>query len=88
MLTGRLGMLPSARSAEVDAKGGDQEAPPRCSSRCTAAAPDIEAKASPTRIAMIVLVRHALRYSFDMGRAGRQGRRGDRKAVLPADLVR
>ena len=45
MLTGSLGMLPSASLGAADATGGAR----RSTSRCTAARPTSPARASPTR---------------------------------------
>jgi 3-isopropylmalate dehydrogenase len=47
MLTGSLGMLPSASLGEIDAKTKKRKA--RCTSRCTARRPTSPARASPTR---------------------------------------
>ena len=46
MLTGSLGMLPSASLGETDPKTGSAR---RCTSRCTARRPISPARASPTR---------------------------------------
>src|ERR1700688_4644994 len=65
MLTGSLGMLPSASLGEIDAKTGKRRAlyePVRGS------APDIAGKGVANPIAMIASFGMALRYSFDMGK--------------------
>ena len=71
MLTGSLGMLPSASLGEVDAKTKKRRA---LYEPVHGSAPDIAGKGLANPIAMIASFGMALRYSFDMGSAGRPGR--------------
>jgi len=64
MLTGSLGMLPSASLGEVDAKTGKRKA---MYEPVHGSAPDIAGKGLANPIAMIASLGMALRYSFDMG---------------------
>ena len=75
MLTGSLGMLPSASLGEVDVKTKKRKA---LYEPVHGSAPDIAGKGLANPIAMIASFGMALRYSFDMGAACRQGRCGDR----------
>jgi 3-isopropylmalate dehydrogenase len=65
MLTGSLGMLPSASLGEVDAKTGTRKA---MYEPVHGSAPDIAGKGIANPIAMIASFGMALRYSFDMGK--------------------
>src|SRR5215471_5793483 len=64
MLTGSLGMLPSASLGEVDAKSQKRKA---LYEPVHGSAPDIAGKGLANPIAMIASFGMALRYSFDMG---------------------
>src|ERR1700759_4350611 len=64
MLTGSLGMLPSASLGEVDAKTKKRRA---LYEPVHGSAPDIAGKGMANPIAMIASFGMALRYSFDMG---------------------
>ena len=64
MLTGSLGMLPSASLGEVDAKTKKRKA---LYEPVHGSAPDIARKGLANPIAMIASFGMALRYSFDMG---------------------
>src|ERR671936_110592 len=64
MLTGSLGMLPSASLGEVDAKTGKRRA---LYEPVHGSAPDIAGKGLANPIAMLASFGMALRYSFDMG---------------------
>ena len=64
MLTGSLGMLPSASLGEVDAKTKKRKA---LYEPVHGSAPDIAGKGLANPIAMIASFGMALRYSFDMG---------------------
>jgi 3-isopropylmalate dehydrogenase len=64
MLTGSLGMLPSASLGEVDAKTRKRKA---LYEPVHGSAPDIAGKGLANPIAMIASFGMALRYSFDMG---------------------
>jgi 3-isopropylmalate dehydrogenase len=64
MLTGSLGMLPSASLGEVDAKTGKRKA---LYEPVHGSAPDIAGKGLANPIAMIASFGMALRYSFDLG---------------------
>ena len=64
MLTGSLGMLPSASLGEVDAKTKKRRA---LFEPVHGSAPDIAGKGLANPIAMIASFGMALRYSFDMG---------------------
>src|SRR6516165_1852984 len=64
MLTGSLGMLPSASLGEVDAKTKKRKA---LYEPVHGSAPDIAGKGIANPIAMIASYGMALRYSFDMG---------------------
>src|SRR5262245_11287191 len=64
MLTGSLGMLPSASLGEVDAKS---KRPKALYEPVHGSAPDIAGKGLANPIAMIASFGMALRYSFDMG---------------------
>ena len=75
MLTGSLGMLPSASLGEVDVKTKKRRS---LFEPVHGSAPDIAGKGLANPIAMIASFAMALRYSFDMGELGRQGRRRDR----------
>jgi 3-isopropylmalate dehydrogenase len=65
MLTGSLGMLPSASLGETDAKSKKRKA---LYEPVHGSAPDIAGKGVANPIAMIASFAMALRYSFDMGR--------------------
>ena len=65
MLTGSLGMLPSASLGEVDVKTKKRKA---LYEPVHGSAPDIAGKGLANPIAMIASFGMALRYSFDMGR--------------------
>src|ERR1700749_1051668 len=65
MLTGSLGMLPSASLGEVDAKPKKRRP---LSEPVHGSAPDIAGKGLANPIAMIASFGMALRYSFDMGK--------------------
>ena len=65
MLTGSLGMLPSASLGEVDAKTKRRKA---LYEPVHGSAPDIAGKGIANPIAMIASFGMALRYSFDMGK--------------------
>ena len=75
MLTGSLGMLPSASLGDIDLKTKKRRA---LYEPVHGSAPDIAGKGLANPIAMIASFGMALRYSFDMGDAGRQARCGDR----------
>src|SRR5437879_1564548 len=64
MLTGSLGMLPSASLGEVDAKSRKRRA---LYEPVQGSAPDIAGKGLANPIAMLASFGMALRYSFDMG---------------------
>ena len=64
MLTGSLGMLPSASLGEIDAKTKKRKA---LYEPVHGSAPDIAGKGLANPIAMIASFGMALRYSFDMG---------------------
>ncbi len=64
MLTGSLGMLPSASLGEVDSKTGKRKA---LYEPVHGSAPDIAGKGLANPIAMLASFAMALRYSFDMG---------------------
>jgi 3-isopropylmalate dehydrogenase len=64
MLTGSLGMLPSASLGEVDAKTKQRKA---LYEPVHGSAPDIAGQGLANPIAMIASFGMALRYSFDMG---------------------
>ena len=68
MLTGSLGMLPSASLGEVDPKTKKRKA---LYEPVHGSAPDIAGKGIANPIAMIASFGMALRYSFDMGKGGR-----------------
>ena len=78
MLTGSLGMLPSASLGEVDAKTKKRKA---LYEPVHGSAPDIAGKGLANPIAMIASFAMALRYSFDIGGARRPGRCGDRRGA-------
>ena len=65
MLTGSLGMLPSASLGEADAKTGKRKA---LYEPVHGSAPDIAGKGLANPIAMIASFAMALRYSFAMAR--------------------
>jgi 3-isopropylmalate dehydrogenase len=65
MLTGSLGMLPSASLGETDAKTKKRRA---LYEPVHGSAPDIAGKGIANPIAMIASFGMALRYSFDMGK--------------------
>ncbi len=65
MLTGSLGMLPSASLGETDAKTGKRKA---MYEPVHGSAPDIAGKGIANPIAMLASFGMALRYSFDLGR--------------------
>jgi 3-isopropylmalate dehydrogenase len=65
MLTGSLGMLPSASLGEINPKTGKRKA---MYEPVHGSAPDIAGKALANPIAMITSFGMALRYSFGMGR--------------------
>src|ERR1700722_589262 len=67
MLTGSLGMLPSASLGETNPKSGKRKA---LDEPVHGSAPDIAGKAQANPIAMITSFGMALRYSFGMGREG------------------
>src|SRR5580700_10697069 len=64
MLTGSLGMLPSASLGEVDGKSGKRKAMYEPVHR---SAPDIAGKGAANPIAMLASFAMAMRYSFNMG---------------------
>jgi len=64
MLTGSLGMLPSASLGEVDVKTRQRKA---LYEPVHGSAPDIAGKGLANQIAMVASFGMALRYSFDMG---------------------
>jgi 3-isopropylmalate dehydrogenase len=64
MLTGSLGMLPSASLGEVDAKTGKRKA---MYEPVHGSAPDIAGKGMANPLAMIASFGMALRYSLDLG---------------------
>src|SRR5690242_20876085 len=64
MLTGSLGMLPSASLGEVDQKTKKRKAPYE---PVHGSAPDIAGKGRANPVAMLTSFGMALRYSFDMG---------------------
>jgi 3-isopropylmalate dehydrogenase len=64
MLTGSLGMLPSASLGEIDAKTGKRKA---LFEPVHGSAPDIAGKGLANPIAMIASFGMALRYSFELG---------------------
>jgi 3-isopropylmalate dehydrogenase len=64
MLTGSLGMLPSASLGAVDAKTGKRKA---LYEPVHGSAPDIAGKGLANPLAMLASFGMALRYSFDMG---------------------
>src|SRR5439155_5269789 len=64
MLTGSLGMLPSASLGEIDAKTKKRRS---LFEPVHGSAPDIAGKGLANPIAMIASFAMALRYSFDMG---------------------
>jgi len=64
MLTGSLGLLPSASLGKVDAKTGERKA---LYEPVHGSAPDIAGKGLANPIAMLASFGMALRYSFDMG---------------------
>jgi 3-isopropylmalate dehydrogenase len=64
MLTGSLGMLPSASLGELDAKTRTRKA---LYEPVHGSAPDIAGKGLANPIAMLASFGMALRYSFDMG---------------------
>jgi 3-isopropylmalate dehydrogenase len=66
MLTGSLGMLPSASLGELDAKSRKRKA---LYEPVHGSAPDIAGKGQANPIAMMASFGMALRYSFDMGQA-------------------
>ncbi len=76
MLTGSLGMLPSASLGEVDAKTGQRKA---LYEPVHGSAPDIAGKGLANPIAMIGSFGMALRYSFGLTRACRQDRSRHRR---------
>jgi 3-isopropylmalate dehydrogenase len=65
MLTGSLGMLPSASLGEIDAKTRRRKA---LYEPVHGSAPDIAGKGIANPIAMLASFGMALRYSFDMGK--------------------
>jgi 3-isopropylmalate dehydrogenase len=65
MLTGSLGMLPSASLGEVDPKSKKRKA---MYEPVHGSAPDIAGKGVANPIAMLASFGMALRYSFDMGK--------------------
>jgi 3-isopropylmalate dehydrogenase len=69
MLTGSLGMLPSASLGETDPKTGKRKA---LYEPVHGSAPDIAGKGAANPIAMITSFGMALRYSFGMGREADQ----------------
>ena len=79
-LTGSLGMLPSASLGEVDPKTKKRKA---LYEPVHGSAPDIAGKGIANPIAMIASFGMALRYSFDLGKAGRHDRPGDRRPRSP-----
>jgi 3-isopropylmalate dehydrogenase len=80
MLTGSLGMLPSASLGELDPKTKKRKA---MYEPVHGSAPDIAGKGIANPIAMLASFAMALRYSFDMGKEDRDdvgdGRRGHRR---------
>jgi 3-isopropylmalate dehydrogenase len=65
MLTGSLGMLPSASLGEIDGKTGNRKA---LYEPVHGSAPDIAGKGLANPIAMLASFAMALRYSFGMGK--------------------
>ena len=80
MLTGSLGMLPSASLGEPDAKTGKRKA---LYEPVHGSAPDIAGKGIANPIAMIASFAMALRYSFGHGHGGRPDRARDRRDARP-----
>ena len=78
MLTGSLGMLPSASLGEVDVKTKKRKA---LYEPVHGSAPDIAGKGLANPIAMIASFGMALRYSFDMGALADQVDAGDRRGA-------
>ena len=76
MLTGSLGMLPSASLGAPDAKTGKRKA---LYEPVHGSAPDIAGKGIANPIAMIASFAMCLRYSFNMIAGGRPARGGDRR---------
>ena len=76
MLTGSLGMLPSASLGAPDAKTGKRQA---LYEPVHGSAPDIAGKGIANPIAMLASFAMALRYSFAHGRDRRPPRTGDRR---------
>ena len=74
MLTGSLGMLPSASLGEVDAKTKKRKA---MYEPVHGSAPDIAGKGVANPIAMLASFGMALRYSLNYGQGGRPDRSGD-----------
>ena len=75
MLTGSLGMLPSASLGAPDPKTGRRKA---LYEPVHGSAPDIAGQGKANPIACILSFAMALRYSFDAGRRGRPARGGGR----------
>jgi 3-isopropylmalate dehydrogenase len=75
MLTGSLGMLPSASLGEIDVKTKKRKA---LYEPVHGSAPDIAGKGLANPIAMIASFGMALRYSFDMGALADKLDAGDR----------
>ena len=82
MLTGSLGMLPSASLGDVDPKTGKRKA---LYEPVHGSAPDIAGKGLANPIAMIGSFGMALRYSFGLQRGRRPARRRDRRRPRPRD---
>ena len=80
MLTGSLGMLPSASLGEVDAKTKRRKA---LYEPVHGSAPDIAGKGIANPIAMLASFGMALRYSFNLGKEADLHRRGDRRRRWP-----
>ena len=80
MLTGSLGMLPSASLGAPDPKTEKRKA---LYEPVHGSAPDIAGKGIANPIAMIASFGMALRYSFNMVQGGRPDRAGDRRRARP-----
>ena len=76
MLTGSLGMLPSASLGAPDPKTGKRKA---LYEPVHGSAPDIAGQGIANPIAMIASFAMCLRYSFEHDRRGRPPRGGDRR---------
>ena len=83
MLTGSLGMLPSASLGDVDPKTGKRKA---LYEPVHGSAPDIAGKGLANPIAMIGSLRHGAALFLRPGRGGRPARGGDRGGALAEGL--